>query len=174
MQAYLCIGVIVKAQGIRGEVKVQPLTDDPRRFTALETVYLDDRGTRSLQVQSARAAAGWAYLKIAGVDDRDAAETLRGTRLYVDRAHAVSLEADTYFVVDLIGCDVVDLSGARVGEIADVLQPGGNDVYVVKGPGGERLIPAIRQVVRAVDVAAGVVTVDAAMLAEEEVPGDAH
>ncbi|MGI6201630.1 MAG: ribosome maturation factor RimM [Christensenellales bacterium] len=174
MQAYLCIGVIVKAQGIKGEVKVQPLTDDPQRFAALETVYRDDRGARSLQVRSARAAGGWAYLKIAGVDDRDAAEALRGTRLYVDRAHAVHLAADTYFIADLIGCDVVDLEGAPLGEIADVLQPGGNDVYVVKGSAGERLIPAIRQVVRAVDVAAGVVTVDAAMLKEEEVPGDAH
>ena len=91
MKNYLMIGQIVKPQGVRGEVKVLPLTDDPERYGELETVYFDEKGEKSAKVLSARVREGFAYVALEGVSDRDAAERLRNQALYVDRAHAAPL-----------------------------------------------------------------------------------
>ena len=86
--------------------------------------------------------------------------------LYVDRAHARELGENETFICDLIGCKVLDLQGSELGVIKDVLQPGGNDVYVIKTPRGEMLLPALRHVIPIVDVERGVVIVDEKRLPE--------
>ena len=82
-----------------------------------------------------------------GVGDANAVEALRGEKLYVDREHAVELPEDADFIVDLIGCRVTDDEGNDYGKITDVMQPGGNDVYVISGKRGEVLVPALKSVV---------------------------
>jgi len=158
---------VVKPQGVRGEVKVKPLTDDPRRFLDLTQVLVregDAHLPRSMRCT--RIYDGFAYLEFEGVQDREAAEALRGTLLYVDRANAAPLNEDEEYIVDLIGCEVFDTQGQRVGTLTDVLQPGANDVYVIATPKGELLIPALKRVAPTVDVAARRIVIDENVLPE--------
>lgn len=156
LSKYLMIGEITKPQGVRGEVKVRPCTCDPARFEGLETVYVEkDGGYAPLDIRVNRLGSDAVFMSVAGVTDRDAAEALRGTMLYIDRAHAVELDEDTNFIADLVGLRGRSDDGRDLGKLVDVMQPGGNDVYVFKGPLGEVLVPALKSVVIQVDLEAG-------------------
>lgn len=156
LSEYLMIGEITKPQGVRGEVKVRPCTCDPDRFEGLETVYVErDGGYAPLGIRVNRLAADAVFMNVAGVGDRDAAEKLRGTKLYIDRAHAVALDADSNFLTDLYGLRGLTDDGRDLGKLTEVMQPGGNDVYVFNGPLGEVLVPALKSVVMKVDLQAG-------------------
>ena len=165
---YLQIGEIVRPQGIRGEVKLRAMTSDPGRYARLDTVYLLENGSyRAVRVLSGRAQQGFAYLKLDGVNDRNQAEALRGRGVFVDRAHAIELGEDENFVCDLIGLQAVDTKGAPLGTLRDVLTPNAVcDVYVFDTPRGELMIPALRRVVREVDLDAGRIVLDEAVLPE--------
>ena len=97
---------------------------------------------------------------------------MRGTLLYIDRAHAVELDEDSAFICDLIGLKGVLTDGNEIGELIDVMQPGGNDVYVFKGKRGEVLVPALKSVVVKVDLEVGVMLLDSARMAEVAVYDD--
>ena len=156
LSEYLMIGEITKPQGVRGEVKVRPCTCDAERFEGLETVYIEKNGGYApLRIHVNRLSEDAVFMNVEGVTDRDAAEALRGTLLYIDRAHAVALDEDTNFLADLYGLHGLTDDGRDLGRLADVMQPGGNDVYVFQGPLGEVLVPALRSVVLKVDLAAG-------------------
>ena len=156
LSQYLMIGEITKPQGVRGEVKVRPCTCDPERFKGLENVYTEKDGVYApLKITVNRLGADAVFMNVEGVTDRDMAEKLRGMLLYIDRAHAVELDGDTNFITDLYGLRGVVDDGRDLGKITDVMQPGGNDVYVFKGPLGEVLVPALKSVVLAVDLQAG-------------------
>ena len=156
LSEYLMIGEITKPQGVRGEVKARPCTCDPERFEGLETVYIEkDGGYAPLKIAVNRIGDDAVFMNVEGVNDRDAAEKLRGTRLFIDRAHAVELDEDTNFLTDLYGLHGVTDDGRDLGKLTDVMQPGGNDVYVFKGPLGEVLVPALKSVVAKVDLERG-------------------
>ena len=164
---YLMIGEITKPQGVRGEVKVRPCTCDAERFEGLETVYVEKEGGYApLNIHVNRLGADAVFMNVEGVNDRDAAEKLRGTLLYIDRAHAVELDEDTNFLADLYGLHGLTDDGRDLGRLADVLQPGGNDVYVFRGPLGEVLVPALKSVVLKVDLQAGEMLLDGKRLDE--------
>jgi 16S rRNA processing protein RimM len=165
---YLLIGEITRPQGVRGEMRVKPYTDDPMRFEELERAFIK-RGDiyEPREVKFVRLATeDVVIIRMEGVGDANAAERLRGEKLYVDRAHAVELPEDADFIVDLIGCRVVDDEGAEYGKITDVMQPGGNDVYVIEGPMGEVLVPALKSVVLSVDTEEGLMRLAAARVRE--------
>ena len=167
LSEYLLIGQVLRPQGIKGQVKVRPDTDDPGRFEDLETVYLrKGEAYEAVTVDEVSVREDGVYLRLNGVQDRDAAEKQRNLMLYVDRAHAVELGEDETFICDLIGCKVIDLQGNELGTVKDVLQPGGNDVYVIKTPKGKMLLPALKHVIPAVDVKNGTMTVDEKRLPE--------
>ena len=106
------------------------------------------------------------FFNIQGIEDRNAAERLRGELVYIDRAHAVELDEDSTFICDLIGLHGLTDDGRDLGALKDVMQPGGNDVYVFKGPLGEVLVPALRSVVTKVDLEAGEIRFDGKRLNE--------
>ncbi len=164
---HLAIGEIVRPQGIRGELKLRPITCDLARFEGLQTAYLK-RGDafEAIHLTVNRIAPDAVYLSVDGVGDRNAAERLRGEMLYVDRAHAVALDEDSSFICDLIGLRGRATDGRDLGELKDVLQPGGNDVYVFRGPLGEVLVPALKSVVAGIDLDAGEMLLDAGRLDE--------
>ena len=173
--AYLLIGEITKPQGVKGELKARPITCAPERFHGLEEVFLRENGAyvrRGIRVRSVASDA--VFLRMDGVESREDAEKMRGVGLYIDREHAVELGEDENFLVDLIGCEAVDGDGVVYGEITDVLQPGGNDVYVVAGRRGEILIPALKSVVLGVDVERKRMTLDAKRLREVAVFPDSE
>ena len=156
LSEYLMIGEIVKPQGVRGEVKARPCTCDVARFEGLETVYVERGGGYApMKIRVNRLGDDVVFMNVEGVSDRDAAEALRGTKLYIDRAHAVELDEDSNFLTDLYGLRGLTDDGRDLGKLTDVMQPGGNDVYVFRGPLGEVLVPALKSVVLAVDLEAG-------------------
>ena len=99
-----------------------------------------------IHVHVTRIGADAVFFYMEGIDDRNAAERLRGELVYVDRAHAVQLDENSAFICDLIGLTGVTDDGRNLGMLRDVLQPGGNDVYVFRGSMGEVLVPALQAV----------------------------
>ncbi|MCD8326517.1 MAG: ribosome maturation factor RimM [Lachnospiraceae bacterium] len=147
MEDLFQVGVVSSTHGVRGEVKVFPTTDDVRRFRKLKKVLLDTgKEKKQLEIESVRFFKQFAILKFTGIDDMDAAMTLKGKGLLVPRQDAVRLRKDEYFIADLVGLSVYDDEGKLLGEMTDVLQTGTNDVYVVKMESGrELLLPAIKE-----------------------------
>jgi len=168
---YLKIGYVKKPQGLKGEIKVEPLTDDINRFYDLDWVYIRDSkmGVRQIPIRGIRVQKDHVYLSLEGVTNRDQAEQLRHQYLWIDREHAVKLPEGFYFICDIIGCQAYDLQGVLLGEVVDVLQPGSNDVYVIKGNGKEILVPALRSVVKKIDIQEKRILIDMSQLEEVEV-----
>ena len=126
----IVVGVILRPQGIAGEVKINPLTDDVKRFSGIKYLITDD-GIRHA-VKSVRINGGVAYVRFEDVTDRNAAELLRNSEVSVRRADAVKLPEGRHFIVDIIGCEVL-CDGESLGKVTDVLQNGCADVYCVRG-----------------------------------------
>jgi 16S rRNA processing protein RimM len=168
LDEYLVIGEILKPQGVKGEVKVRPITFDLSRFEGLERVFFKtDAGAYEKQkVRVNRINPDAVYMTVRGFSDRTAAEKLRGQLLYVDRASAAELPEDAEFICDLIGCVATDDSGRTIGTLTEVMQPGAGDVYVFQGPLGEVLVPALKSVFLKVDVVQKSMLLSSARLAE--------
>ena len=172
MKGELCVGQIVKAQGIAGEVKLSPLTDDPSRFASLKECFVDTRSGRlEVKAEKVRVSPGAVYIKLSGVNDRNAAEALRGCDVYVSRENTVPLEEGRYFIEDLKGCKVQSSDGAELGVLTDVLQYGAADVYVIDGE-RQLMVPALKRLLQKVDTAAGLIVLDSAVLEEVAVYQD--
>lgn len=161
MEEFLQVGVITSPHGVRGEVKVFPTTDDPKRFQKLKQVLLDTgRGQVSMDIESVKFFKNMVIVKFKGIDSMNDAERYRQQRLLVARENAVKLKRDEYFIADLIGLKVFGENGVELGILQDVMQTGANDVYVVeKKEGGELLLPAIKQCILEVNVESGFVKV---------------
>lgn len=151
------VGRIVTAHGVKGEVKVEPLTDFPERFARGSRLWLDGV---ELGVMSGRWQRSQVIVKLDGVDSREAAEALRGKELTVPDVAELPVGEDLYYLHDIVGLRVESRDGEALGEVYDVLSTGSNDVYVVRGDGGEMLLPALEDVVLEVDVAGGRIVVD--------------
>ncbi len=170
---FVRIGIVAKPQGIRGEIKINSLTERLERFLDLKEIYLEDKGQYfHYNVKGTRLAGECAFLFLEKIYSRDDAEKLRGKYVCVERANAIELPDGRYFIFDIIGCDCVTKKGESLGKITDVLQPGANDVYVVKGKNGEILIPAVKSFVLDINVESKKVTVNEEMLEEVAVYED--
>lgn len=164
----IVIGKVTRPRGISGEVKIEPLTDDPRRFLSLKTVFVDGEPRKVVKAQVTPAGV---FVALEGVADRDAAETLRGKLLQVERTDAVKPEG-RQFIADLIGCEVRLDDGTSVGALDDVLQYGAADVYVVKSGRRRVMFPALKRVFVDEDPERGVIVLDAKAFSEVAVYED--
>jgi len=156
---FLVIGQILKAHGVRGEVRVRPHTDLPERFTWLETVYLGEDEPQPVDVESVRFHKDLVLIKLAGYDDRQQTDLLRGQLLQVPRDEAIPLAEDEYFLYQLEGLAVFTDEGQPLGELVQVLQTGANNVFVVRGEGKDILLPDTEEVVVDIDFENGRLTV---------------
>ena len=152
MEQYLKVGIITSTHGLKGEVKVYATTDSPERYRDLKEVQLRaGREIRNLEIEKVRFFKGTPIVKFKGIDDINDVEKYRRAELYVSREQAVPLEEDEYYIADLIGMTVLEEDGHVLGTLADVMQTGANDVYIVRDSHDrELLIPAIHQCVREV------------------------
>jgi 16S rRNA processing protein RimM len=151
----------VRPHGVRGEVVVEVLTDFPERLAQLKRVYLgDEQNATPATVRSCRGNGDTVLMAFEDFPDRTAVEALRDQLVQVPLAEAAPLPEDTYYPHQLVGLDVVTTSGDDLGRLSDVLFTPANDVYVVTGPRGEVLLPAIRQVIKQIDLAAGRMVVE--------------
>ena len=155
------VGIITSTHGVRGEVKVYPTTDDPRRFRRLKEVVLDTgREKMNLEIEGVKFFKQFVILKFKGLDNINDIEKYRQKSLYVTRKNAVRLQRDEYFIADLIGLKVQDEDGKELGTVKDVIETGANDVYEVEMADGKSLLlPAIKQCILNVDVENGTMQV---------------
>ena len=158
----LTIGEIVKAQGIKGEVKVRPDTDDPSQFGRLRAVLV---GGCPLKRRSASVRGGFGYLSCEGITDRNAAELLVGKVIEIDRSQARQLDDGEYFIVDLVGCRLFLDSGEEIGKIVSIDNYGSADVFTVRGEKTVRF-PFLKKLALSYDGEARSVTVSAAAFSE--------
>lgn len=161
MEQTLRVGVISSTHGVRGEVKVFPTTDDPKRFKKLKTVMLDTgREKLTLNIEQVKFFKNMVILKFKEFNDINEIEKYKGKDLLINRDQAVKLAPNENFIVDLIGLKVVTDEGVEFGTLKDVMETGANDVYIIDGNDGkEYLFPAIKQCILKIDLEAGVITV---------------
>ena len=161
MEDLLQVGIITSTHGVRGEVKVYPTTDDPRRFRRLKEVVLDTgKEKMNLEIEGVKFFKQFVILKFKGLDNINDIEKYRQKSLYVTRKNAVRLQRDEYFIADLIGLKVQDEDGKELGTVKDVIKTGANDVYEVEMADGKSLLlPAIKQCILNVDVENGTMQV---------------
>ncbi|NLW02173.1 MAG: 16S rRNA processing protein RimM [Clostridiaceae bacterium] len=150
---FLAIGKIVNTHGVRGELRVIPMTSDISRFDYLLYTWIRVEGKpREYRVSKVRYHKQFVLVKLQGIDNMTDAEALKGCELLVDRQNARPLEEDEYFICDLIGLMVYE-GDKLLGELTEVLETGSNDVYVVTGEDRkEILVPALKSVVTQVDL----------------------
>lgn len=153
---FITIGEILKAQGISGEVKVKPLTDDISRFKKLKKVFI---AGKELDVLSVRINDGFVFLKLGGISDRNNAQLLTGKMLEIDRADAVELPQNTYFIADVIGCLVRLSDGTFVGKVDYVYQNGAADVFEVIGEKNV-MFPFLNDLIISVDLTEKIIVLD--------------
>ncbi|WP_130493181.1 ribosome maturation factor RimM [Motilibacter rhizosphaerae] len=159
----LVVGRIGPAHGIRGDVLVEPRTDDPGTRFAPGVVLVTDPAERGpLEVADARDHSGRLLVRFASVADRSAAEALRGTWLVVDVPDDERPEdPEEYYDHQLVGLRAVSPQGVDLGEVTDVVHLPAQDLLAVQTPGGERLVPFVAAIVPVVDLDGGRVVVDA-------------
>lgn len=153
-EQYITIGKIVNTQGHRGEVRVIPLTDFPERFSAMDKVLVEQSGQiRLMNIEKTYPHKKFIIIKFAGIDDMNAAETLKTAVLLISWAELMPLPEDEFYIFDIVGLEVFTVEGRYLGQVQEVLQTGANDVLVVEGAAQRPLlIPALKQVVRNVDL----------------------
>ena len=149
----ITIGKAVKPFGVKGEMKIEPLTDFPERFKGLRRVYLVSPAGKeiSCEVRSVRYAGKVPYLLFSGFDSPEKAKALNGWFLKVPEEETVPLPEGSYYWFELIGMEVLAESGEKLGTIVDVFETGSNDVYVMKRGRKEVYIPATQEIVKQVD-----------------------
>lgn len=151
----VCLGVIVGAQGVRGEVRIKPFTAEPADVGAYGPVS-DKGAARTFDVKVRGQAKGVVIAALKGVLDRNAAEALKGTELYVDRARLPAPDdEDTFYHADLVGLAAEDADGKPVGQVAAVFDHGAGDVLDIRLADGKLItVPFTKAVVPVVDLAA--------------------
>lgn len=150
----VAIGEIVAPHGVRGDIRVLPLTDFPERFRKLKNVLLDD-GT-NLAIEGVKYHKQFVLLKICGLDSMNAVEHLRGKLINVKQEDTVKLPEGHYYHFQIVGLKVYTETGEYLGIVTDILQTGSNDVYVAEQEDKPPvLIPALKQVVTSIDIDAG-------------------
>ena len=161
MQEYFEIGQIVNTFGVKGLLKVNPFTDDMTRFEKLKTVYVvKNKNMTEIEIEEVKYHKNMVLIKFKGIEDMNMAEKLKGCFLKIHRKDAIELPEDTYFIVDIIGSDVITDDGKNLGKVDDIYSTGSKDIYVVKDELGKQiLLPSIPEVILDIDVEKQVVTV---------------
>ena len=143
------IGQIVNTFGIKGLVKVKPFTDDITRFDNLKNVYIKEK---QYEIESVKYHKDMVLLKFKDIDKIEDAENLRNCYLEINREDG-NLEEGAYYIVDLLGLEVITDTGKLLGKLDDIYNTGSNDIYVVKDELGKQiLLPAIKDVIKEIDI----------------------
>jgi len=156
-QGYVAVGRILGPWGLRGDLKVEPLTDFPERFVLGCSLYVEGA---TYAIERCRWYKGKVYIKLSGIDSATAAEALRQRFLEVPEEELKPLSEGEYYQFQILGLEVRTTEGQPLGKVTQILSTGSNDVFVVRGEGGELLIPALDDVVKAIDLDGGWIEVE--------------
>lgn len=155
---FVAVGRVLAPFGLKGELKVQPLTDNPARFAPKSRLYADEQ---PVTVVASREAGGHLYVRLKGFNDRTSVEKLRHAMLQVPESELPALPEGEYYRFQLVGLEVVRRDGTPLGTLEEVIETGANDVYRVRTPEGEDvLLPALDDVIVSVDLDAKRMVVD--------------
>jgi 16S rRNA processing protein RimM len=151
-QGYVAVGRILGPWGLRGDVKVEPLTDFPERFGRGCRLHVEGV---AYTIERCRWHKGKVYIKLSDIDSATAAEPLGQRFLEVPEEELKPLSEGEYYQFQILGLEVRTAEGQPLGKVTQILSTGSNDVFVVHGEGGELLIPALDDVVKAIDLDEG-------------------
>lgn len=152
------IGKVGAAHGIHGEMRIIPLTDFVERFAQMKEVMIGDE---LLHIENCKYHKQYVLMKFREYPSRETARCLTGRLLTIDRCETVPLKEGEYYTFDIVGLTVYDMDGRELGHVENVLRTGSNDVYQTRRvDGGELLIPALKAVVKEIDVSGGRMLVD--------------
>ncbi len=167
MEQYITIGKITSTHGCRGEFKIYPLTDFPERFFEQPQVLLwKNNQQKKLELSKARWHKNQIIAASPQITDLDRAALLKGSLIQIPREEVKKLPRDHFYLFEIVGLEVYDLEKGFLGTITEVIQTAANDVYVIQPPEGKPiLIPALKKVVRKVDLEEGKMEI---ILPEEE------
>jgi len=156
----VCVGAIAGSFGVRGEVRLKSFCAEPDAIGDYSPV--EDENGRAFDLRVSRTIKNGFAARLSGVSTKEDADALRGVRLFVDRDRLPSLPDDEFYHTDLLGLEVLDSGGARLGKIAAVLNHGAGDLLEVRGPGLKDgvLLPFTKDAVPTVDLSTGRVVVD--------------
>jgi 16S rRNA processing protein RimM len=150
------IGQITRVRGIKGEMVVVPLTDDPQRYFDLQRVTISkEEAVREFDIETVREHRGKILLRLKQVDNPEEARKLVGGFVEVEKEQVVKLPPGRYFVFDLVGLEVFTTQGQKIGKIKEIISLPANDVYVVQGDEKQYDIPALKTVVKKIDIQKG-------------------
>ncbi len=167
--SFLTVARVTRAHGVGGELSCEIVTEFPQRFRRTKILYFawsvrDEAPPVARAVRSSRVVrrghGTQLLLSVEGVDDRDAAEALRGALIQVPESEAWRLPRGRYYWHQIIGLRARTVDGRELGTVKEILETGANDVYVVDTSRGELLLPAIKQVVKAIAPEQGTITVE--------------
>lgn len=158
MTSRIAVGVVRRAHGVRGEASVEPWTDSIERLEELDSVTLvspDESEAREIRIEAVRAHGERALMKFAGVDSPEAVQLLQNWTIEIPEAAARALDADEYFLHDLVGLTLVDGEGRERGVVTDTLEGGGGILLKVKRPDGRSFeLPFAAELCTEIDLAA--------------------
>jgi len=155
---FMTIGQILAPWDTKGKLKVKVITDFPQRFAPSSTVYIN---RQPMTIDSTEWHKGEVIIKLNAVDSIEAARQLKRQPIEIHHSQLYSLPEGQYYHFQLIGLEVWTTQGELLGNITEVLTAKSNDNYVVKGNGGEVLIPAIEDVVKSIDLNKGCIVIEA-------------
>ena len=167
MDKEIIIGKIVAPHGVRGDIRILPLTEKPELFLDLE--YLLFEGGKKLTVKNARFQKRMILVTTKEVTSMNEAELLRDKNIYIKAEDLPELEEDEFYVADLVGIPVYDLEGNQIGTFKDSLSTGSNDVYIIAVPGAKDiLVPALKEYFKEINLAEKRIVVKLPEWTEEE------
>ncbi len=154
MKEYFEVGQIVNTNGLKGFVKINPFTDNIKEFETFDSIYVQEKDNLvEYKIEAVRYVKQMVLIKLKGIDNIDMAEALRNLYVKVKRDSLPKLQKNSYYIADLLECDVYTVDGDVLGKMDDVFKTGSNDVYVVKSTEGKQiLLPAIKDVIQNIDI----------------------
>jgi 16S rRNA processing protein RimM len=155
---FLAIGRVQRPHGVRGELLLETLTDSPEHLAEVETVYLGDEAMPH-KLENVRFHRRQLLIRLADCADRDRADLYRGQLVQIRVEQAAPPPPGSYYHHQVIGLSVVTKEGEALGVVAEILETGANDVYVVRSDQGEILLPALNNVILKIDLDAQRMTV---------------
>jgi len=149
----IAVGEVLKAQGIHGELKVGPLTDNPQRFGEIRRVYWKTAGGyQELFIEGYRLINQFILLKFTGINNMTDAQALGRGLIFIPRSERPRLPAGRYYLDEIEGLQVFTTAGDLLGEITGIIQTGSNDVYCINGSKQEIMLPALKDVIKTIEL----------------------
>lgn len=156
---YTIIGKIINTRGVRGEVKVMPITSVIERFSDLKVVYIDE-SLEEFEIEKVSYNKGFVFLKFKNFDNINDILRLKEKYIYISDEDRIELDENTFFISDIVDCLVYDMENNYIGKVTEVIENPVNDLFVIDSGKSKSLVPHISQFVKDVDIDTKTIIID--------------